>query len=99
MKNKWNKLSQPSKTMILVWSPIIIIGIIYSALYLGFYINAKNIENKYQAYANSCIYGSHSGTPWVLSSPGITPGLGLPEFTGDGGLPVSSSEIPSPNNC
>lgn len=96
MNDKWDKLSQPVKTMILVWAPIIIIGIIYGGLYLGFYINANNIQNKYQTYYNKCLYSLPGGSPWILSSPGITHGtLGLPEFTGSG-LSVSSSEIP---NC
>jgi hypothetical protein len=95
MKDKWNTLSQPVKTMILVWTPIIIIGIIYSGLYLGFYINANNIQHKYQTYVNECLNSGKAGSsPWMLSSWGITHGtLGLPEFT------ASSSEIPSPPSC
>ena len=51
MKEKWGKLSQPVKTMILVWAPIIALGIVYGSTYTIKYNLAKSaIDADYAQY-------------------------------------------------
>lgn len=85
------------KVAMVVWGPIIAVALVYGIIYVAFLIPAVRIENKYDAYAASCLQGTHSGSPWFDDTPYITHGfLWLPSFS-DG--TVSASEIPKPGDC
>lgn len=44
----------PWKTSLAVWIPVLVLALIYGVTYLVRYDQAKNLDNRYESYLNTC---------------------------------------------